>query len=194
MPIFRDLYNYICYYNIMKKSKDITKYNIKWQLLRLSLKGPSISMPNKIKYANRYFDSEKTIDAYERVLNYLEGLQMGYRYRNPDAANRIQQEIDRYCSMDTQSLLKEPNGFITFEDASEYSYTDRHNLWVDLFIRNKKWLERGYFQKEINDFMDVLYKLFTHRKETSTMFYSYEKLKQLRNEAKRKTNTHKFFF
>ena len=178
----------------MKKSKDITKYNLKWQMIRASIKGSDTTLEEKLSKVNSYFNEEKTIDAYERVLNYLEGLQMGYKGKDPDAVNIIQNEIDQYRSINTAELTKEQNGFITFEDATKYSFKDRYNLWRDLFIRNKKWLEKGYIQKEINDFMDILYHLFKQNNEELDRAYSYEKLQQLRKEAGTKENTHKFFF
>jgi hypothetical protein len=178
----------------MKKTKNITKYNLKWQMIRASIKGSDTPLKDKISIVNKYFNEEKTIDAYERVLNYLEGLQMGYRGKNDNAENSIQKEIDDYHSINTAELAKEPNSFITFEDAVKYSFKKRYNLWKDLFIRNKKWLERGYFQKEINDFMDILNQLFEQNEEKLDKAYSFEKLQQLRRKAETKENTHKFFF
>ena len=178
----------------MKKSKDITKYNLKWQMVRSRIKGPNTSLDDKIEAVNNYYNSEKTVDAYERVLNYLEGLQLGYKGKDQKAVNFINTVIMNYKTINTENLIKEPNGFITFEDASKYSFEERYNLWKDLFLRNKKWLEKGYIQKEINDFMDVLYQLFQQNKEKLGSSYSFEKLEQLRNNAAGKENTHKFFF
>lgn len=163
-------------------------------MVRSHIKGPLVPLEDKIQQVNAYFDSENTIDAHERVLNYLEGLQMGYRGKDPDAVKRIQQEIEVYRSMFLGNLLKEPNGFITFADALKYSFEDRHALWKDLFRRNQKWLEKGYTQKEINDFMDVLQDIFKRNGETVDKLYSFDKLKQLRATAATTTNTHKFFF
>ena len=163
-------------------------------MVRSSIKGPSIPLNDKITIANNYFDAEKTVDAYERVLNYFEGLQMGYTGKDPQAVEQIGKEIERYRSMDRSSLLKEPNGFIKFEDAVKYSFEDRLALWKDLFLRNKKWLEKGYVQKEINDFMDVLNGLFRKNGEKLNPSYSYERLEQLRATASKTQNTHKFFF
>ena len=178
----------------MKKSKDITKYNLKWQIVRSQIKGSSVLLDQKLKKVNDYFDSEKTIDAYERVLNYLEGLQLGYKGKVPDAVDLIQKEIDKYRQMNTDDLLKEPDGFITFKDASKYDFDTRYTLWKDLFLRNKKWLQNGYHQKEINDFMDVLNNLFQQNGEKLDAAYSWKKLQELRKEASTKENKHKFFF
>lgn len=178
----------------MKKSKDITKYNLKWQMIRSKIKGPSVPLKDKIKTVREYFDSEKTKDAYERVLNYLEGLMLGYKGKNEDAVAQIAQEIMEYYKIDTNKLLKERDSFITFEDATKYSFEERYDLWKDLFIRNKKWLEKGYFQKEINDFMDVMYQLFKKNNENLDKAYSIERLEHLRKEAEGKENTHRYMF
>lgn len=178
----------------MKKSKDITKYNLKWQIVRSSIKGPSVSLEEKINAVNTYFNSEKTKDAYERVLNWLEGLQLGYKGKPQDAVDKIEAEIKNYEAMNTASLLKSSDEFITFKDAIQYSFEDRYVLWKDLFNRNKKWLQKGYHQKEINDFMDVLNQLFVQNEEPLGRAYSFESLENLRGEAKSKINTHKFFF
>ena len=178
----------------MKKSKDITKYNLKWQMVRASVKGTKVPLESKLKTVNDYFNEEKTKDAHERVLNYLEGLQMGYRGKNQEAVDRIDTEIVKFRTINKDALLKEREGFISLEDATKYSFDDRHRLWKDLFTRNRKWLEKGYIQKEINDFMDVLYKLFEKNQEKVSDAYSNEKLKALRKDAGEKENTHSFFF
>jgi len=178
----------------MKKSKGITKYNLKWQIIRSNIKGAGVPLENKLKTVNSYFEEEQTQDAYERVLNYLEGLQMGYRGKNQEAVDRIDLETVKYRQMDPSTLTKETNSFISLQDAVAYSYEDRSRLWKDLFTRNKKWLEKGYIQKEINDFMDVLNKLFIQNNENMSKAYSYERLEALRKEAGTKENTHKFFF
>jgi hypothetical protein len=178
----------------MKKSKDITKYNLKWQMVRAGIKGTSIPLEAKIKSVNDYFNEEKTKDAHERVLNYLEGLQLGYKGKNQEAVDRIDTEIVKYRAINKDALLKERDSFINLKDAVKYSFEDRHRLWKDLFTRNRKWLEKGYFQKEINDFMDVLYSLFKQNNEEVSKAYSFEKLDSLRKEANKKENTHKFFF
>ena len=163
-------------------------------MVRAHIKGPQVPLEDKIKQVNAYFNAENTIDAHERVLNYLEGLQLGYTSKNPSAVKRIEKEIQAYRNTNTTILPKEPNGFITFAEALKYSFDDRHTLWKDLFRRNQKWLEKGYTQKEINDFMDVLQDIFTRNGESVDKLYSFDRLKQLRQTASKTTNTHKFFF
>lgn len=178
----------------MKKSKDITKYNLKWQMVRSKIKGSGTTLEDKINSVNQYFKQEKTKDAHERVLNYLEGLQLGYKGKNQEAVDKIETEIVKYRSIDKENLPKESNSFINFKEAINYSFDERYNLWRDLFMRNEKWLQKGYLQKEINDFMDVLHKIFVKNNETLKDRYSFERLEKLRADAKEKENTHKFFF
>jgi hypothetical protein len=176
----------------MKKSSNITKYNLKWQMVRSKIKGSSVPLNNKLKLVNNYFEEEKTIDAYERVLNYLEGLQMGYRAHDQKAVGIIDELIKKYKDMDTLKLKKEMNSFIDVSETQHYSYKERLDLWKDLFNRNKKWLQQGYTQKEINDFMDILYLSFAD--EHIQANYSMDKLENLRRRAQKLDNTHKFFF
>lgn len=178
----------------MKKSKNITKYNLKWQLLRVSIKGPEIPLNTKIDKVLNYFNEEYTQDAYERVLNYLEGLQMGYRGKDEKAVHIIQKYINEFNDIDPLELEKEKDSFITFEEAYKYPFDIRYELWKDLFKRNEKWLLNGYFQKEINDFMDILSGIFKSKSETLGDRYSSEYLSELRIKSKSKENTHKFFF
>jgi hypothetical protein len=178
----------------MKKTKDITKYNLKWQMVRSSIKGSNVPLEDKLDKVNAYFESERTKDAYERVLNYLEGLQMGYKGKDFNAVDRIETEITKFRGISPHTLPKESDGFINFRDAINYSFEDRYHLWKDLFNRNRKWLEKGYHQKEINDFMDVLNRIFVHNNESLSDAYSFERLEQLRHMASTKENTHKFFF
>jgi len=178
----------------MKKTKDITKYNIKWQILRAKIKGPGYSLNEKLTAVEKYFREEQTIDAYERVLNFLEGLQKGYIGKNPKAAEIVESEISEWRHFDSTRMKKESSIIPTTDEILEYSFGERFLLWKDLFKRNQKWLEKGYNQKELNNFMDLLYKAFQDNKEDVGENYSYKKLQQLRKSAESIENTHKFFF
>ena len=176
----------------MKKTKDITKYNLKWQIVRSKIKGSGVSVDDKLKYVEQYFNEEQSIDSYERVLNYLEGLSLGYKNKDNTTYNYILHFIEKFKKININNLRKETNDFITPEESVNYSYKERLDLWKDLFIRNKKWLEKGYNQKEINDFMDVLYTSF--KNELIPSNYSYGKLLNLRSDADKMDNTHRFIY
>ena len=63
----------------MRKSKDITKYNADWQIVRSSIKGSKFSLEEKLSKVKRYFDNNRSEDRWERCVNWCEGLIMGYK-------------------------------------------------------------------------------------------------------------------
>jgi hypothetical protein len=174
----------------MKKSKDITKYNIHWQILRAKLKNVK-NVNEKLTQASIFFQKNKTQDNWERVVNWLEGLAKGYKAAgNQMAIQQIIEEIERYG--ESYNLLKEKNEISSIEEIKQYSINDLQKLWVDLFKRNEKWLKNGYVETEINNFM---YNLYSSCEEIAFKpRYSYIKLQELQSKAKNKKNTHKFFF
>jgi len=142
----------------MHKSKDITKYNIGWQIVRVHLKKFK-DIDEKLMIASHFFVSNKTIDNKERVINWLEGLAMGYKAaKNDDAILKIRSAIISYELK--EASVKEANRISTTHEMRKYSTKERKDLWEDLLKRNSKWLLKGYYQNEINEFMDNLYNSF----------------------------------
>lgn len=178
----------------MRKSKDITKYEVEWQILRADVKGKRASLDEKLERARSYFNKTNSYDRWERVVNWLEGVIMGYKSaKDYDSIHKVLNEIDYY-----KSIKGEVNDAISYDvaesaysDLKEYSYELRLMLWRNLYQRNKVWLSRGYFHKDINIFMDYMVELFNHKKEK---FPNFDKLMLLREECKTKDNVHKFFF
>ena len=175
----------------MKKTKNISKYNFDWQIVRVLAKTQMSDLNDKLFLVNDFFDNNPTIENQERVINWLEGLSLGYKHNNEDAVYIIGLEIMRYKEMKDLSkeniLSKEEllvEVFKTYVKA-------RINLWKDLFKRNEKWLSKGYNQKDLNDFMDFLYLTL---EDIDLGRFSYEKLKQLREAALTMKNTHKFLY
>ena len=67
----------------MKKSVDVTKYEIHWQILRVSLKGIlNDNLQLKVAKAFSYYQEKPSRDRYERVANWLEGLYKGFKDDN----------------------------------------------------------------------------------------------------------------
>ena len=62
----------------MKKTKDITKYDIHWQVRRVSFKLLK-NYKEKVDSAIDYFNNNLNRADRERILNYLEGLSMAYK-------------------------------------------------------------------------------------------------------------------
>lgn len=182
----------------MKKSKNITKYDINWQILRSQIKGPKTPLIDKLSRVRSFWKLNRTIDSWERIVNWLEGLRMGYiASKNQEAIRLIDNETKKYQS-EKNNLEKEEqkDRGNHKETIQNYSFKERLNLWKDLFKRNQKWLERGYFHNEHNQFMDLLYDVFVEMGEESKLpdNYSFKKLKNMREDGIKKKNTHKFFF
>jgi hypothetical protein len=175
----------------MKKSKDITKYNIDWQIVRVQLKNKK-EIEDKLAMAYSYFIAHKTKDTQERVVNWLEGLALGYKASKQwDVIKRIEEEKTRYEV--SGKLKKEENRISTIDEMQRYDLGIRAKVYIDLYTRNVKWLKNGYVQKEINNFMDTLrYSIF---KEGCPIVENYHRhIILLRKEASKIPNTHKFLF
>ena len=87
----------------MHKSKDITKYNIDWQIVRVQLKGEK-DIDQKLAMAFDFFMDMKTIDNKERVIRNEKWLLKGY----------VQPEINEFMDLLAVSLTSK---------VSEYTKT-----------------------------------------------------------------------
>jgi len=179
----------------MRKSKDITKYDIDWQMLRSEVKGKSTDILSKLSKVRNYWNTNQTVDNWERIVNWLEGLKMGYiASKNQSAIDLINKEISFYKSNTVTNKEKLSSDQDQLSRIMLYNFKQRFDLWRDLFKRNEKWLARGYNHKEHNHFMDLMGQVFKKNKEKLTDRYSFEKLNELRQAALGIENTHKFFF
>jgi len=122
-------------------------------------------------------------------VNWCEGLIMGYKAsKNVDAINRILEEIESYGDRSLYNReVSEDNNLL----LEKYDYSERLLLWKDLYKTNTKWLKKGYYHKECNEFMDNMVKVFNKKMED---IWRYGFLIELREESKNLENTHKFFF
>jgi len=174
----------------MRKSKDITKYNADWQIVRSSIKGSKFGLEEKLSKVKNYFNSNKSEDRWERAVNWCEGLIMGYKAsKNLDAIDRIIKEIDSYG--DRSLYNKEDSNVNNNTLLREYSYDERLVLWKDMYRTNTKWLKKGYYHKECNEFMDDMVNIFMKNRED---IWRFDILLEIREESKNLENTHKFFF
>lgn len=179
----------------MRKSADITKYDPEWQMVRVKVKGSAVPLDVKLKIVASYYDHSSTADAWERVVNWLEGLSMGYRAVKDDGVQmRIAVELSRYNRIRSTIRQQPLDSIQTQAKLAKYPYADRILLWKDLFARNTAWLNKGYMQPEVNAFMDTLYNTFVMERKTVSVNPSKEKLNELRKKSATLKNTHKFFF
>lgn len=165
-------------------------------MLRVTLKGNNDKLERKLERAFSFFRDNQTLDNWERIVNWLEGLIMGFRAsKNTVAIARVEEEIQNYkaaYATAREMYHKEENRISTTSEMQPYSYPSRLRLVQNLFQRNKKWLDKGYYHKELNDFMDNLLETFEST-NTTTLLIKVELL-ALRAKAVSIPNTHKFFF
>ena len=161
----------------MRKSKDISKYDLNWQIFRVSLKKLK-TVQEKIYAAENYLIKNCNKADKERVLNYLEGLSMSYTDERRDIVK------SKFNDLLLMEVSEENNTSTNFD---EYSKEELNGLMKDLMIRTKKWLANGYNNKELNDF---ILSIAIYLNSTNTI----NQLDNLKQEATYKQNTHKFFF
>lgn len=161
----------------MKKSADISKYDIHWQVFRVGLKKLS-TMEDKVEAAASYLEDHPNRADKERVLNYLEGLSMAYT------------GDDRKFVIDTKvslSAMEVSGANETSTDFSEYDDAELLAVAKDLTTRSKKWLKKGYVHKEQMDFVLRLWDYLGHQDKVAQLEADIRKAEQM-------PNTHSFFF
>ncbi len=186
----------------MRKSENISKYVFEWQLLRANIKGSKVSIEDKITRALAYFQETCSMDRYERVYNWLEGLEKGYAGHKTDNADKARALIKLAKSgMVLNYELTEKIGVLNRWDGDENLSCDSAGvkelmvLWKDLFRTNERWLKKGYAHKECNDFMDwMLERRFFDIWRSAGDRYNKVRLDELRMACNKMENTHKFFF
>jgi len=178
----------------MRKSVDVTKYEIDWQILRSSVKGKfNDNLSLKFDKVRSYFEQTYSYDRWERCVNWLEGLEKGMK----DDCKKflILEEINQYKSI---KPIKRESIIINQQknEIIKYDFQSRYILWKDLFLTNAKWLENGYFHKECNLFIDCLYSVFKNLNEIHLIDtkYNLKNLIQLRCKCSGIPNKHQFFF
>lgn len=176
----------------MKKTEGVTKYEIEWQVLRVSLKGSLNNSEEelllKINKAFDYFEKNKIYERWERVFNWLEGLLRGYHSKELSLIKLLQDKLVEF--KDFKPDFTQAEVLCNSEEILKYKRESLKLLWLDLFKTNVKWLSKGYFHKECNDFMDLIY---IHLGEES-LEVKQEELLRKRESSFHITNNHRFFF
>lgn len=125
----------------------VYKYNVLWQLVRVYNKKEKY-VQNKLQNVMAFLYRYPSAENRERVLNYLEGLALGYRdpilrstvYHCRDEAYQFkakQKDIDiPLFTVSTDKLLL---------------------LYNDLYKRNSEWLNNNYRNLDLNEFLRKLY-------------------------------------
>lgn len=131
------------------------KYNLNWQLTRVQNK--KLNLSDKLYKIRIFLSAYPSPENKERVLNYLKGLELGYK--------TIEQ---RSMVRSTYNILKEKKCIEKDIDINieNVETKDLKLLYKDLFNRNQKWLDNNYRHESQNKFLEKLYIELEKRGET----------------------------
>lgn len=182
----------------MKKSKHISKYEVEWQIIRSSIKGGKTSFDEKISRALNYLTDQMTEDRWERVYNWLEGLERGYKAARDDQKISVIKSI--LGSLDSMKEGGSIGLAIALDEKAELKSLKKASdkevitLYRDLCKTNEGWLSKGYFHGECNEFIDYIVSVHNELIVNIKGKYTLSYLKELRLNASEMDNNHKFFF
>ena len=174
----------------MKKSADVTKYEPQWQIIRSIVKGKyNNNLDEKFSLVENYFKQTYSYDRWERVYNWSEGLQRGFRNKNEKKVGYIQEKLDYLMSLkpDESNICHNLN----YEILNNYSNDVLINLFKDLLKRNITWLQGGYLNKELNEFIDIVLYYIKDKNKIEKQIIS---LNEFREYSKTVKCTYKFVF
>jgi hypothetical protein len=147
-----------------QKSKDITKYNIDWQIVRVQAKKYK-DIATKINYVLEFYKKHNTIDNHERIINWLEGLAMGYK--NPhDKAMILGTKVLFEPAKTKEKIINDPEEIqkLAYDGAKNYNPVFVKECFMDNFARFKKWSSEGYIHEELFQFTYGLLKYLVDHK------------------------------
>jgi hypothetical protein len=130
----------------MRKSKDITKYDIDWQVKRVSLKKLK-TIIEKCDNVTNFFNNHLNLADKERVLNYLEGLSMAYKGEDRLYILNVRDELEAVI---VDSSIRTSLDFTKFNKV-ELTDTAKDNM-----TRAANYLKKGYRHKELIHFLTEL--------------------------------------
>ena len=162
----------------MKKTHTVTKYNLKWQVTRI-LNKKEKCVDDKIRNVIRFYLENKNYHNWERIYNYLEGLDKGYSKILYYEHDRINYALNWLNSNRSDNMN---DSDILFSDVDVKILID---LYKDLYKRNQKWLDKNYRNVELNDYLEKLFDFLNSK--------GIELMKNF-NIHPTGINTHKFFF
>lgn len=122
------------------------KYNLNWQLTRIQNK--KLNLSDKLYKIRKFLFAYPSLENKERVLNYLKGLELGYKTME-----------QRVMVRSTYNFLKEKecNELDIDINIEKVETRDLKLLYKDLYNRNQKWLDNNYRHESQNKFLEKLY-------------------------------------
>lgn len=161
----------------MKKSRDISKFDIHWQMFRMGLKKQKTHF-DKARKAEEYLLAHANRADKERILNYLEGLAIAYK-------DNRRADVLKVRGVCEKVLVSNDN--IASRDFSSYEKEGLNVLFKDLFKRSIKWLRKGYRHHEQIAFVKDLGKYLGLNEELKVLDSYVEESYSIKN-------SHTFFF
>ncbi len=161
----------------MKKSADISKYDLDWQVHRMSLKLWD-NWEDKTLSARIYLKDHPDEGNKERVLNYLEGLALAYPVDIREKILLVRNDL---------AGMKVGPAKPAKADFKKHDLATLHHLARDLQTRAEKWLKKGYRSVELLGFLTDL---LTYIEDEDRL----ERLSKAIDASREIPNTHKFFF
>jgi len=157
---------------ILKEKLKVFKYDLEWQFFRNSLKNKK--EPQKRIMIENFLSNSPSNEDKERLINYTKGC----FYKEAITAFYINL-IENTPALQISKPVK---------NLYDYSIKERKLLYKDLFNRNKKWLKKGYFNKDLNLFIDEL------SQSIPLEYRKTEELQSLRHISSLIENTWKFIY
>jgi len=130
------------------KSKDVSKFDIDWQVFRVSLKKLTTNI-DKAEASAEYLMEHPNRADRERILNYLQGLAIAYRGQERKDVEDIAESLSELPVSDENKINV---------DFSKYDKKTLLGVARDLMSRTVKWLKKGYRHEEQISFLKSLLK------------------------------------
>jgi len=179
----------------MRKTKNISKYDLDWQIVRASVKGSKMDVYAKLDRVIDFYNTHTSKENWERVVNWLEGLALGYKKQTTlytlNAFHSVNELLKVFKKIDIDKL----ESIESINDFSKYTFEQRYVLWKDLLIRTKNWAKNGYIHQEQLDFCNALWNSFTYEEEAKiSSYYAKETFDIIISSVKGKANKYRFLF
>lgn len=167
------------------KTKGISKYRTDWQILRTSLKDIS-NVGDKLRLVKSYYEQNKNYPTYERIVNWAQGLALGYKGRDPMSLRKVEGFLID-MGLDRPLVDKEPPE----PPITSFSQEALRSTFKDLYARAEKWSKSNYFNEELLAYLESLESAITLSLKKTT-----KTLRDKRQQAQLLgiKSTHKFLF
>lgn len=161
------------------------KYTIEWQCIRIILKKIK-NIDSKIKVAETigdYFVKTKN-DSIRSLVNWIDGIAIAYK--NTEYYAKFMELKEKFKDFKfEEQKVSTVNEILNFQVENKKIFEE---VLKDNLNRSNKWLKSFYNHRNLNLFIDNLYKAYPSNEEL------YQENLRLRKEAEGKKSTWKFLY